>query len=117
MTLAAIADKLDADIVCHDELKSKEITTACGSDMMSDVMAFYHDRGILLTGLVNIQVVRTASLLDLDALCFVRGKKPNQDMIALAQESGIVIMETNLPMFPACGILYAAGLKGNYIAD
>ncbi|MCI1210123.1 MAG: hypothetical protein LKF96_11845 [Treponema sp.] len=113
MTIAEIAEKLDARIVCHEELRSKDIKTGCGSDMMSDVMAFYHDRGILVTGLVNIQVVRTASLLDLDALCFVRGKKPNQDMIDLADESGIVVLETNLPMLPACGILYAGGIKGN----
>lgn len=113
MTAGKIAILLGAEIVCHDDLRDKEIMTACGSDMMSDVMAFYHDGGLLLTGLVNIQTVRTASLLDIDAVCFVRGKIPNTDMLALAQEAGIIIMQTALPMFPACGILYQSGVKGN----
>ena len=113
MTAEKIAGLLGAEIVCHGDLKNKEMMTACGSDMMSDVMAFYHDGGLLLTGLVNIQTVRTASLLDIGAICFVRGKKPTEDMLKLARESGLIIMETDLPMFPACGILYAGGLKGN----
>ncbi len=117
MTVAEIAQLLGAEVVCHKDLEQKEIATACGSDMMSDVMAFYHDRGILLTGLVNVQVVRTASLLDLDAVCFVRGKKPTPEMMELADENKIVLMETKLPMFASCGVLYKAGLKGNQAPD
>jgi len=76
-------------------------------------MAFYHDHGLLITGLINIQVVRTASLLDLDGICFVRGKKPTPEMTALAGESALFIIETDMPMFAACGKLYTAGLSGN----
>jgi predicted transcriptional regulator len=117
MTVAEIARLVGGEIVCHKDLENKEIATACGSDMMSDVMAFYHDRGILLTGLVNVQVVRTASLLDIDAVCFVRGKKPTPEIMQLAQESDMPLITTTLPMFAACGILYNAGLKGNQATD
>jgi predicted transcriptional regulator len=113
MTVEQIAKIVNGSIVCGEKFRDKEIATACGSDMMSDVMAFYHDRGLLLTGLINIQVIRTASLLDLDGICFVRGKKPSREMTELAEENNLFIVETDLPMFPACGKLFAAGLKGN----
>jgi hypothetical protein len=113
MTVEKIAQTVDGTLVCGESFKDKEIATACGSDMMSDVMAFYHDRGLLLTGLINIQVIRTASLLDLDGICFVRGKKPTEEMTALAEEVNLFIIQTDLPMFPACGKLFAAGLRGN----
>ena len=113
MTVKQIAQAIDGVIVCGESFENKEIATACGSDMMSDVMAFYHERGLLLTGLVNIQVIRTASLLDLDGICFVRGKKPTEEMMQLAEENNLFIIETELPMFPACGRLFKAGLKGS----
>ena len=113
MTLHQAAEILNATFVCHEDIASKEVKTACGSDMMSDVMAFYHDGGILLTGLMNVQVIRTAILMDIDAVCFVRGKEPNEEMIDLAKDNNIVVFKTTLPMFPACGKLYAAGIKGS----
>lgn len=113
MTMQKIAETVGGEIICGEAFKDKEVATACGSDMMSDVMAFYHDRGLLLTGLVNIQVIRTASLLDLDGICFVRGKRPTDEMIAAAKENDLFIIRTELPMFPACGKLFAAGVKGN----
>ncbi|MBP3710392.1 MAG: hypothetical protein J6I73_08345 [Treponema sp.] len=112
MTVKQIAEAVDGVIACGESFKDKDIATACGSDMMSDVMAFYHERGLLLTGLVNIQVIRTASLLDLDGICFVRGKKPTEEMMQLAKENNLFIIETELPMFPACGRLYKGGLLG-----
>lgn len=113
MTIRQAAAVVDGIFVCHEDLAEKEVKTACGSDMMSDVMAFYHDGGILLTGLMNVQVIRTASLMDIDAVCFVRGKEPTQEIIDLAQENNIPVFKTDLAMFPACGKLYAAGIKGN----
>ncbi len=113
MTIRQAAEVLGSAVICHDDLADKEIHTACGSDMMSDVMAFYHDGGILLTGLMNVQVIRTASLMDIDAVCFVRGKDPTEEMLALAEESNIVVFKTEFPMFHACGKLYEAGIKGN----
>jgi len=78
---------------------------------MSDVMAFVKDRVLLLTGLVNPQVIRTAALLDIHAVIFVRGKVPTRDMIDMAEEAGIILGGTKLPMFISCGKLYEAGVK------
>ena len=113
MTIRQAAKVVNGSFVCHEDIADKEVKTACGSDMMSDVMAFYHDGGILLTGLMNIQVIRTASLMDIDCVCFVRGKEPNEEMLQLAQEDNIVVIKTDYPMFRACGELFGAGIKGN----
>jgi hypothetical protein len=78
---------------------------------MSDVMAFVKDRVLLLTGLVNPQVIRTAVLLDIHAILFVRGKAPSRDMIDMAEEADIILSGTKLPMFLSCGKLYEAGLR------
>ena len=96
----------------HGEDKGDyEIASACGADLMSDVMAFVKDRVLLLTGLVNPQVIRTAELLDIRCIIFVRGKTPSRDMIEMADESEIILAGTKLPMFLSCGKLYEAGLK------
>jgi hypothetical protein len=94
-----------------ESLGGMEIESACGSDLMSDVMAFVKERVLLLTGLVNSQVIRTAELLDIHCIIFVRGKTPTRDMIDMAEEAGIVLGGTKLPMFLACGKLYEAGLR------
>jgi predicted transcriptional regulator len=112
MTIEQAAELLDAQIVSARKQSGKEIYSACGSDMMSDVMAFFHGQGILFTGLVNAQAVRTANLMDIASICLVRGKKATPEMIELAEEFGIPIMETKHSMFTACGALYAAGIPG-----
>ena len=110
MTVAKAIELLEGQIFCGEDLEHIEVSSACGSDLMSDVMAFVKDRVLLLTGLVNPQVIRTASLLDIHAVIFVRGKTPSRDMIDMAIESDIVLGGTKLPMFIACGKLYEAGL-------
>lgn len=112
MTLKEIAKTLHANIVCNEDLMDTEITSACGSDLMSDVMAFVKDQVLLLTGLINTQVIRTANLMDIDAICFVRGKHPSPEMIELAEEMDIVLLSTKLTLFLACGKLYESGLVG-----
>ncbi len=111
MTIADVQKILKADIVCGDNL-SAEVHNACGSDMMSDVLAFVKDQSVLLSGLVNTQVVRTAEMMDMLCVVFVRGKEPTDEMIELAKSFGIVLMKTPLRMFTACGLLYANGLTG-----
>lgn len=81
--------------------------------MMSDVLAYVKDQAVLLTGLVNSQVIRTAEMMDMICIVFVRSKMPSEEMIALAKESGIVILATDKRMYEACGILYSNGLVGN----
>ena len=102
---------LEGQFFTGEEKAELEITSACGADLMSDVMAFVKDKVLLLTGLVNPQVIRTAELLDIHAIIFVRGKIPGRDMVEMAQESDIILAGTKLPMFISCGKLYEAGLR------
>ena len=113
MTVKEIAGILNAEILCCEDAASDvQIHSACGSDMMSDVLAFVKDQGVLITGLSNSQVIRTANMMDMVCIVFVRGKEPGTDMVELAQERGIVLMKTPLRMFTACGLLYDNGLRG-----
>lgn len=112
MKIREVVDLLDAEILCGEDRLDTDIHTACGSDMMSDVLAFSKDHSILLTGLCNPQVIRTAEMLDIVCLIFVRGKKPDEAMLEMAKERGLVVLSTGHRMFSACGMLYAAGLHG-----
>lgn len=111
MTVAEAVAVLGGQFFSGEDKADLEVASACGADLMSDVMAFVKDRVLLLTGLVNPQVIRTAELLDIHALIFVRGKIPSRDMIDMAEEAGIILGGTKLPMFLSCGKLYEAGLK------
>ncbi|MDR0910163.1 MAG: hypothetical protein LBM77_10410 [Spirochaetaceae bacterium] len=111
MTVAEAIKVVDGAFFCGEDKGSTEVASACGADLMSDVMAFVKDRVLLLTGLVNPQVIRTAELLDIHAIIFVRGKVPSKDMIELAEDSDIILGGTKLPMFLACGKIYEAGLQ------
>ena len=113
MTIQDIKDILHAEILWADEdMLSHAVHTACGSDMMSDVLAFVKDQAVLLTGLVNPQVIRTAEMMDVICIVFVRGKQPDEAMIQLASQRNIVLLSTNHRMFTACGLLYSHGLEG-----
>ena len=79
---------------------------------MSDVLAFVKDQAVLLTGLLNPQVVRTAEMMDIICIVFVRGKTPDEAITELAKDMHIAIMTTDMRMFEACGILYDSGLRG-----
>ena len=114
MTVDNIRELLDAELVCGKEYLNSEVHTACGSDMISDVLAFVKDQAVLLTGLVNPQVIRTAEMMDMLCVVFVRGKEPGETIIELAEEKGICVLRTALPMFSACGILYDNGLRGGH---
>ncbi len=110
MEIRQIKDLLDAELIIGGDTLDKDVHSACGSDMMSDVLAYVKDQAVLLTGLVNAQVIRTAQMMDMICIVFVRSKKPTADMIALAEEAGITLMSTSKRMYEACGVLYAAGL-------
>ena len=85
MTIRDIISLLDAEIISAADL-DLEVKTACGSDMMSDVLAFVKDQSVLLTGLMNPQVVRTAEMMDMHCIVFVRGKKIDANEVALARQ-------------------------------
>lgn len=89
-----------------------EFTSAFASDMMSDVLAYGQGQSLLLTGLLNQQVIRTAEMLDMHCIIFVRGKTPAEEVLTLAREKGIAVISTQRGMFTASGLLYGAGLRG-----
>ena len=111
MKIQEMVSLLKADVLTCKEKLDSEVHSACGSDMMSDVLAFVKDQAVLLTGLVNAQVIRTADMMDMRCVVFVRSKIPSEAMIELARESGIVVLTSKLRMYEACGVLYASGLN------
>ena len=117
MKINTIKDLLEADVVCCEDGLNRHVYSACGSDMMSDVLAFVKDQAVLLTGLVNPQVIRTAEMMDMICVVFVRSKIPTQEMIDLARESGIVLMVSDKRLYEACGLLYQNGLVGNKVKE
>lgn len=117
MKMSTMKELLHAEVVCGEENLDRNVFSACGSDMMSDVLAFVKDQAVLLTGLVNSQVIRTAEMMDMICIVFVRSKLPTPEMIELARESGIVLMTTKTRMYDACGILYSNGLVGNKVRE
>jgi predicted transcriptional regulator len=108
---------LEADVLTCEENLNMDVFAACGSDLMSDVMAYVKDNVVLLTGLVNPQVVRTAEMMDIKLIVFIRGKRPEETIVQMAKEKGITVMTTKDPMFIACGKLYSAGLKERGVWD
>lgn len=112
MKISEVKAILNAEFICGEEHPDDDIKTACGSDMMSDVLAFVKDQAMLLTGLVNPQVIRTCEMMDIRCVVFVRGKEPDEQVVSLARERGIVLMKSPLRMFTACGLLYDNGLRG-----
>ena len=115
MKIKEIAELINAEVLCGENDLDKEVYSACGSDMMSDVLAFVKDQAVLITGLVNPQVIRTAEMMDMVCIVFVRSKRPSNDIIELARESGIVLLASDERMYCACGKLYAAGLRGGSV--
>ena len=113
MTVNDVVKILNAEIICGEDNLDLEVHSACGSDMMSDVLAYVKDQAVLLSGLVNIQVVRTADMMDIVCIVFVRGKRPDEDMIALAKRKNMVMLTTEERMFTACGRLWEGGLRGD----
>ena len=113
MTIRELMKVVDAEVLLGtDEQLGQEIRSACGSDLMSDVLAFVKDKTVLITGLTNVHVMRTAEMLDIRCVLFARGKKPTQDILDEAKELDIVVLATRYTTYTTCGMLYAAGLRG-----
>ena len=110
MILRDVMNILNAQVYYGENLLETAVNSACGADLMSDVLAYVKEQSVLLTGLVNPQTVRTAEMMDMRCIVFVRGKTPDQATLELARKKGIVIMSTVFPMYQACGKLYAQGL-------
>ncbi len=111
LKLYEVQQVLGAIQICGHHSLEREVATACGADLMSDVLAFTKDGALLLTGLTNPQVIRTADVGGLSAIIFVRGKIPSKDTTEMAKELDIPLFSTPQTLFEACGILFANGLK------
>ncbi|NMA55708.1 MAG: transcriptional regulator [Firmicutes bacterium] len=114
MTLADVVRLLEAEVLVAPADESIKVAAGGAADLISDVLAFVAKKNtLLITGLTNPQVVTTADLLDLTGIIFVRGKKPGQDVLKMAQQRGLPLLRTHLHMYEACGILYKAGLRSS----
>jgi predicted transcriptional regulator len=110
MKLAEIISLIDGTVFNSHQNLNIEIKGGCGADLMSDVLASVQPDAILLTGLCNPQVVRTAQMADVRAIIFVRGKQPNKDTIQLAEQEELPLISSPFGMFELCGRLFRAGL-------
>lgn len=117
MRLSEIRNILNAVVLCGEDRLEQEVSSACGSDFLSDVLAFVKNQALLLTGLVNPQVVRTADTMGMKCIVFVRGKIPGNDILQLARARGIVVMKSPRRMYEACGLLYSNGLREDCDGD
>ena len=112
MTLAEVLAIIEGQVLSRQVDRSITVQMALGADLMSDVLSYNHVGAILLTGLTNPQVVRTAELSGIQAIIFVRGKLPPTETVSLAQDKGIPLLTSHYTMFETCGKLYQAGLPG-----
>lgn len=110
MNLLAIIETIEGHICTESSLPEIEVRGGCGADLMSDVLTSIGPQAVLLTGLCNPQVIRTALMADVSAIVFVRGKCPPLETIELANQENIPLISTPLGMFDACGRLFRAGL-------
>ncbi len=111
MDIAKVQQALHAEVICGSEWLDREVGSVCSADLMSDVLAFTGEKTLLLTGLTNIQVIRTAEMSDLIGIVFVHGKRPGKDLISLALYMQLPLLVTCLPMYESCGRLYHSGVQ------
>jgi len=113
MKIQEIVEKTDGKILCCTDLDHR-ITYGFSSDLMSDILTLDPDNGIMITGLANIQALRTAEMADIHHILFVRNKEISEDLINHARDIGICLLWTRYTMFKTCGLLYNSGLKSAY---
>jgi predicted transcriptional regulator len=117
MNIREVVDIVKADVLTkfHDE--NTEFKCGFAGDLMSDVLAYACSDSLLITGLNNPQVIRTAEMLDITAVLFVRGKRPGKEVIELAKENCLTVLATEYTMFKTCGLLVINGMKGLDLDD
>ncbi len=113
MKVKDIIKAVNGRVICGDDLE-KDLTTGCSSDLMSDILTLEPVNAVLITGLANIQAVRTADMAGISHILFVRDKQVTKEMIDLALDCGITLLETGDSMFNVCGQLSKEGLCGPY---
>lgn len=114
MKIQQIQALADATVVCGNDKPDHEVQCAFASDLMSDVLTVDCSEVLLITGLCNMQTIRTAEMADIACILFVRGKKIAPDMLQLAIENNMILMETDHSMYHTVGELYSSGLLPVY---
>ncbi|MDY0103573.1 MAG: hypothetical protein RBS07_11620 [Lentimicrobium sp.] len=114
MKLKEVVKLLNARVVSGEDQLTAEVEYVFASDLMSDVLTIETDNLLLLTGLANVQTIRTAEMSDINKIIFVRKKKATDEMIRLAAENDMILIECDYSMFKTSGILYQSGLKPVY---
>lgn len=114
VTVLDIVDRLKANVLCGESRLTEKVDSAFASDLMSDVLTLDTDNMLLITGLANLQVIRTGEMSDIPFVVFVRGKKVTKEMIDLAKETDMVLLECQQSMFKTCGLLYEMGINPVY---
>lgn len=112
MKLSKVREILDADILAGEHQLNRDVNVVFGTDLISHILAYVEEDPLLLTGLSNLQVIKTADMLDLTGVVFVRGTIPDQEVVNLAVKKELPLLTTSLSMFDSCGRLYQAGLRG-----
>ena len=117
MTVRDLKEILHANVLTGEELLDTPVEAAFGADLMSDVLAFVRQKTVLITGLINLHVVRTSEMLDIRCIVFSRGKIPGEEILEEADEAGIAVLSTKLTTYVCCGELYMRGLPGVQTRD
>lgn len=111
MNLAELSSLLQAKVYCCEDIMDRQISFVCAGDLMSDILVFSQPHALLITGLVNLQVIRTAEMLDIAAIVFIAGKVPSGEMLELARKKRIPLLTTKKTMYLSCGLLHEAGME------
>jgi predicted transcriptional regulator len=114
MTAVEITEIIDGRVICCGEKHTSSLEYAFASDLMSDVLTVEKDNLILITGLANLQTIRTAEMSDISCIIFARDKKIGNEIVSLAKENNILLIESPHSVFHISGELYKAGIKPIY---
>lgn len=114
MKISDIITFTEARVATSGKADNINLDKAFSSDLMSDVLTLDEDNILLITGLANVQLIRTAEMADIRAILLARDKKATPEMIRLAEENEIILLESPFSIFRASGVLFSNGLKPVY---
>jgi predicted transcriptional regulator len=112
MTLHEVKELLQCEVLAGEDDLQTDVTQVVASDGMSEILAFAKSRELMITGLTNIQSIRTADIAGVSAVVYCRGKRPDKKVIEFAKQKRIPVLVTKMVMFDICAILYNKGLRG-----